>query len=62
MSTTCTIVVTQNTDNSIGVASTDEVGAGVYVPVANSSQAGPQLKRVLLAIRDILQVKLNLAE
>lgn len=55
-----TIVVTQNTDNTITARSTDAAGWTVYARVANTSQIGPQIKQIVAGIKDILEDKLTL--
>ena len=57
---TVTIVVTQNADNSIQCKSTDAASWVVYVPAGNSTQTGPQIKRIVAGIKDILEANLTL--
>ena len=57
-----TIVVTQNADNSVNLTSTSAPGWTLFVPAANASQTGPQVKRIQHAIKDILQANLSLSE
>lgn len=52
--------MTQNADNSITAKSTDAASWVVYVPAGNSSQVGPQIKRIVAGIKDILEANLTL--
>jgi hypothetical protein len=52
--------VTQNADNSIQCKSTDAASWVVYVPAGNSTQTGPQIKRIVAGIKDILEANLTL--
>ena len=58
---TVTVVFTQNADNSITCTSTDAKSWVRYVPVANATQVGPQVKPILAAVKDILEANLTLA-
>jgi hypothetical protein len=58
---TVTVVFTQNADNSMTAKSTDAASWVVTVPAANTSQTGPQIKRLLWGIMDILEANLTLA-
>ena len=59
---TCTIVVTSNADNSLTFTSTDKPGWTIFIPPANTTQIGPQLKRALGALQDVIRVQLAITD
>jgi hypothetical protein len=59
---TCTILVTSNTDNSLTFTSTDKPGWTIFIPAANTSQIGPQLKRAVGALMDVIRVQLAIPD